>query len=98
MLKTLFKTIWSHLTLNKINAAINIGGLAIGIGCSLIIYKTIAYITMDNWLQKFAFKTELSWWLFALAGGVAMVIALITVSGQTFTAARRNPIEAFRYE
>ncbi len=53
---------------------------------------------MDNWHQKFAFKTDLSWWLFALAGGVAMVIALITVSGQTFTAARRNPIEAFRYE
>ena len=63
-----------------------------------IIACPIAYITMDKWLQKFAYKTELSWWLFALAGGVAMVIALITVSGQTFTAARRNPIEAFRYE
>ena len=43
MLRTLFKTIWSHLTLNKIYAAINIGGLAIGIGCSLVIYKIIAY-------------------------------------------------------
>jgi len=63
-----------------------------------IIACPIAYITMDKWLQKFAFRTDLSWWLFALAGGVAVVISLITVSGQTFTAARRNPIEAFRYE
>jgi putative ABC transport system permease protein len=53
---------------------------------------------MDNWLQKFAFKTDLTWWLFALTGGIAMLIALITVSGKTFTAARRNPVEAFRYE
>ena len=65
---------------------------------AFVIACPIAYITMDNWLQKFAFKTDLSWWLFALAGIVAMVIALVTVSGQTFTAARRNPIEAFRYE
>jgi ABC-type antimicrobial peptide transport system permease subunit len=65
---------------------------------AFIIACPIAYFTMDKWLQKFAFRTDLSWWLFALAGGVAMVIALITVSGQTFRAARRNPIEAFRYE
>jgi putative ABC transport system permease protein len=65
---------------------------------AFIIACPIAYITMDNWLQKFAFKTDLTWWLFALAGGIAMLIALITVSGQTFTAARRNPVEAFRYE
>lgn len=65
---------------------------------AFIIACPIAYITMDKWLQNFAYKTELSWWLFALAGSVVMVIALITVSGQTFTAARRNPVEAFRYE
>ena len=65
---------------------------------AFIIACPIAYITMDKWLQNFAYKTELNWWLFALAGGVAMVIALSTVSGQTFTAARRNPVEAFRHE
>ena len=43
MFKTLLKTIWSHLNQNKAYAAINIGGLAIGIGCSLVIYKIIAY-------------------------------------------------------
>ena len=65
---------------------------------AFIIACPIAYITMDKWLQNFAYKTELSWWLFALAGSVVMVIALTTVSGQTFTAARRNPVEAFRHE
>lgn len=58
----------------------------------------IAYITMDKWLQNFAYKTELSWWIFALAGIVVMVISFSTVSGQTFTAARRNPVDAFRHE
>lgn len=43
MFKTLIKTIWSHLNNNKTYAALNIGGLAIGIGCSLVIYKIIAY-------------------------------------------------------
>lgn len=65
---------------------------------AFIIACPIAYFTMGKWLQNFAYKTELSWWLFALAGSVAMVIALATVSGQTFTAARRNPVEAFRHE
>ncbi len=67
-------------------------------GIAFIIACPIAYITMEKWLQNFAYKTELSWWLFALAGCIAMVIALLTVSKQTFTAARRNPVEAFRYE
>ncbi|MBN2237160.1 MAG: ABC transporter permease [Bacteroidales bacterium] len=67
-------------------------------GIAFVIACPIAYITMDKWLQNFAFKTDLSWWLFALAGFAALVISLTTVSGQTFKAARRNPVEAFRYE
>ena len=65
---------------------------------AFLIACPIAYYIMDKWLENFAYKTELSWWLFAIAGCFAMVIALITVSGQTFTAARKNPVEAFRYE
>jgi putative ABC transport system permease protein len=53
---------------------------------------------MDKWLQNFAYKIDLSWWMFGLAGILAMAVALITVSGKTFAAARRNPVEAFRYE
>jgi len=53
---------------------------------------------MNSWLENFAYKTTLNWWIFALAGLIALLIALITVSWQTFKAARRNPIEALRYE
>jgi ABC-type antimicrobial peptide transport system permease subunit len=65
---------------------------------AFIIACPIAWYIMDKWLHNFAYKTELSWWLFGVAGIIAMVIALITVSGQTFAAARRNPVDAFRYE
>ncbi len=58
----------------------------------------IAYIAMHKWLENFAYKTTLSWWIFILAGVFAMVIALFTVSWQSWKAATRNPVEALRYE
>jgi putative ABC transport system permease protein len=53
---------------------------------------------MNKWLENFAYKTELSWWIFALAGLLALGIALLTVSWQSWKAATRNPVEALRYE
>jgi putative ABC transport system permease protein len=53
---------------------------------------------MNSWLQNFAYKTEISWWIFALAGCIALFTALITVSWQSWKAARRNPVEALKYE
>jgi len=58
----------------------------------------IAYYAMDSWLQNFAYKINLSWWIFAMSGTIALLIALITVSWQTYRTARKNPIEALRYE
>ncbi len=58
----------------------------------------IAFYAMHKWLENFAYKTELSWWIFALAGILALGIALITVSWQSWRAATRNPVEALRYE
>ncbi len=58
----------------------------------------IAYYSMTKWLESFAYKTELSWWIFALAGAVALLIALITVSWHSWKAAIRNPVEALKYE
>jgi putative ABC transport system permease protein len=58
----------------------------------------IAYYAMHKWLENFAYKTELSWWIFALAGLMALGIALLTVSFQSWKAATRNPVEALRYE
>jgi putative ABC transport system permease protein len=53
---------------------------------------------MNKWLESFAYKTDLSWWIFAFSGGVALGISLLTVSWQSWKAATRNPVEALRYE
>ncbi len=58
----------------------------------------VAGFLMHHWLGKFAYKTSLSWWIFALAGLLALAIALLTVSLQSWKAATRNPVEALRYE
>ena len=53
---------------------------------------------MNKWLQDFAYRIEIGWWIFALAGGVAVMVALLTVSTQAIKAALANPVEALRYE
>jgi len=68
------------------------------VGVAFLIASPIAWYSMNKWLQNFVFKTEFSWWIFALAGFIASGIALLTVSWQTWKAARRNPVEALRYE
>jgi putative ABC transport system permease protein len=68
------------------------------IAIAIIISFPVAYYTMHKWLQNYAYKTEISWWVFALAGIVAYVIAILTVSLQSWRAASRNPVESLRYE
>jgi len=68
------------------------------VATAFVIATPIAYYTMHKWLENFAYKTELSWWIFALAGLLALGIALLTVSWQSWRAATRNPVEALRYE
>ena len=65
---------------------------------AFVIAMPIAWYAMNKWLENFAYKTELSWWIFALAGFMAFGIALLTVSWQSWKAATRNPVEALRYE
>ena len=65
---------------------------------AFVIAAPIAYYAMNKWLESFAYKTTLSWWIFALAGLVALGIALLTVSWQSWRAATRNPVESLRYE
>jgi putative ABC transport system permease protein len=65
---------------------------------AFIIATPIAWFAMNKWLENFAYKTEMSWWIFALAGLLALGIALLTVSWQSWRAATRNPVEALRYE
>ena len=65
---------------------------------SFVFACPVAWYAIHKWLQSFAYKTNLSWWVFASAGFVALVITLLTVSWQSWRAANRNPVEALRYE
>ncbi len=68
------------------------------VAIAFVIAVPIAYYAMNKWLESFAYKIALSWWIFALAGFIALVIALVTVSWNTFVSARRNPVESLKYE
>ncbi len=68
------------------------------VAVAFIIATPIAWFAMHKWLESFAYRTELSWWIFALSGILALGIALLTVSWQSWKAATRNPVEALRYE
>jgi putative ABC transport system permease protein len=68
------------------------------IAVAYILAWPAAWYVMHSWLQNFAYKTEISLWIFVIAGLVAFAIALITVSWQSWKAANRNPVEALRYE
>jgi putative ABC transport system permease protein len=63
-----------------------------------IIATPIAYFFMNLWLEGFAYKTEISWWIFLAGGGIALLIALLTISWQSWSASKRNPVDALRYE
>ncbi len=65
---------------------------------AFVIACPIAYYFMSKWLENFAYSTTLNWWIFVLAGGFTLIIALITVSWQSYRAAIRNPVEALRDE
>jgi len=53
---------------------------------------------MFRWLEAYAYKTELTWWIFTLSGLLVLAVSLLTVSWQSWRAATRNPVEALRYE
>jgi putative ABC transport system permease protein len=65
---------------------------------SIMIASPLAYFAASKWLQNFAYRIEITWWMFALAGGIAFIIALLTVSFQAIKAATANPIESLKYE
>ena len=58
----------------------------------------VAWYVMHRWLQNFAYRIDIAWWTFLLAGALALVIALLTVSYQAIRAALANPVESLRYE
>lgn len=68
------------------------------VGIAALIAFPAAWWAMYRWLETFAYRTEISWWIFLVAGAIALAIALLTVSIQTIRAALANPIKSLRSE
>ncbi len=94
-----------EIGIRKVNGA-KISEILALLNKDIVIWIVVAFVVampagwffMNKWLENFAYKTSLSWWIFALAGLLALGIALLTVSWQSWRAATRNPVEALRYE
>ena len=65
---------------------------------SNLIAWPLAYFAMNNWLQNFAYRTKINFWLFILSGMIALIISIITVSFQTIKAANADPVKSLKYE
>jgi putative ABC transport system permease protein len=65
---------------------------------AFIIASPVAWFFINKWLSNFTFKTNISWMVFLLSGLIALLTALLTVGGQSLKIARKNPVEALRYE
>jgi putative ABC transport system permease protein len=68
------------------------------LGLAFLIAVPLSYVGMRRWLDSFADRTTISWWVFAAGGGIILVTALITLSFQTLRAANANPVESLRSE
>jgi putative ABC transport system permease protein len=68
------------------------------VGMAFVIATPIAWWAVNNWLEDFAYRIDIEWWMFAAAGLGAVVIALITVIGQSIQAAAANPVKSLRSE
>ncbi|HUB60593.1 MAG TPA: ABC transporter permease [Puia sp.] len=66
------------------------------VGIALVIASPLAWLLMDNWLREYAYRTNIAWWIFVVAGLAALLIALLTISFQAFKAALANPADSLR--
>ncbi len=66
------------------------------IGIAFLIAAPLAWYAMHQWLQGFAYRVDISWWIFVLAAAISVIIALITMSYQAVKAAIANPIKGLR--
>lgn len=96
---------FQEVGIRKANGA-SIGKIIVLLNTELLKWVLLAYIlacpvawlAMRRWLQDFAFRTEISWWIFVLAGLAAIIISVFTITLQIYRVARQNPVNALRYE
>ncbi|MFN6090593.1 MAG: ABC transporter permease [Cyclobacteriaceae bacterium] len=65
---------------------------------AIVIGTPLAWYAMSQWLESFAYRTEIHWWIFVFTGLLAILIAIVTVSSQAIKAAISNPVESLRSE
>lgn len=68
------------------------------VAVSILLAAPLAWWAMENWLRDFAYRIDVNWWVFALAGAVAVAVAFLTVSFQSVKAVLANPVESLRSE
>jgi putative ABC transport system permease protein len=68
------------------------------IGLAFVLVTPLAYYAMHKWMENFADRTTISWWIFALSGAGMLLLALCTLSFQTVKAAVANPVRSLRSE
>lgn len=68
------------------------------VGIAILLSAPLAWWAMENWLQNFAYRIDMEWWIFVVAGILAVLTAFLTVSFQSVKAALANPIESLRSE
>jgi putative ABC transport system permease protein len=73
-------------------------GFVIMVTTAIVIATPVSYWLMSKWLEDFAYRIDITWWMFVVAGAIAFVIALVTTSFQTIKAAVVNPVESLRSE
>ena len=65
---------------------------------AIIIASPLAWFAMNRWLQDFQYRIDIPWWVFVVAGVLAILIAFITISFQSIKAALMNPVKSLRAE
>jgi len=68
------------------------------VATAFLVAAPVSWYVMHKWLENYAYRTHVTWWIYILAGIIVLVIALLTVSWQSWRASTANPVEALRYE
>ena len=104
MLRNYFTIALRNLLRNKAFSIINILGLSLGMTAfilvmiAIVIATPLSWYAMNQWLQDFAYRADISWWIFGSAGAIAIFIAAVTVNSQAIKAALTNPVDSLRSE
>ncbi len=94
-----------EISIRKVLGA-SVGGIVMLLSREFLVMVLVATVlavplgwwAMQQWLGNFAYRIDISWWFFGLAGGLALLVALLTIAGQSWRAATRNPVDALRNE